>query len=33
MMGGDPVAHFAFGNPSVKFAPPPNQLPYLHVGG
>ncbi|UTV55187.1 hypothetical protein [Burkholderia arboris] len=32
-MGGDPVAHFAYGNPSVKFAPPPNQLPYMHIGG
>lgn len=31
MMGGDPVSHFAFGNPSVKFAPPPNQLSYMHI--
>ncbi|KVC94878.1 hypothetical protein WI77_10310 [Burkholderia ubonensis] len=33
MMGGDPVPHFAFGNPSVKFAPPPTQMPYMHIGG
>lgn len=32
-MGGDPVPHFGFGNPSVKFAPPQNQLPYMHIGG
>ncbi|WP_157661200.1 hypothetical protein [Burkholderia ubonensis] len=30
-MGGDPVPHFAFGNPSVKFAPPPSTMPYMHV--
>lgn len=32
MMGGPPVSHFAFGNPSMKFALPPNQMPYMHVG-
>ncbi|CAE6864039.1 hypothetical protein R69608_00361 [Paraburkholderia nemoris] len=32
MMGGDPVGHFAFGNPSVKFAPPPTQMPYMQFG-
>ncbi|MGN6806738.1 MAG: hypothetical protein ACTHJZ_12455 [Trinickia sp.] len=31
MMGGDPVAHFAFGNPAVKFALPPSTMPYMHV--
>lgn len=31
MVGGDPVSHFAYGNPSVKFAPPPSQLSYMHI--
>lgn len=30
-MGGGPVAPFAFGNPSVRFALPPSQLPYMHI--